>query len=60
MKMMNKRKIKAHKGGRSERVAARVTMEEKKMIRRAAKKHGLTITEWLLKKANEDCTDEVT
>ena len=57
---MNKRKITAHKGGRSERVAARVTTEEKKLIRRAAQKCGLTITEWILKKAREDCTDEAT
>lgn len=48
------REIKAHKGGRTERVYARVTPDEKRRIRRLLAKLGKSLSDYLMEHVDRD------
>jgi len=48
---MEYKKIKSHKGGRTARLDARVTPEEKNLIMKKCKKLEMTFADWCVYKA---------
>lgn len=51
---MKEHKIKPHKGGRTERVYARLTEAEKAQLQRILKREQLSLSDWIVRKLQED------
>ena len=54
--IVNKRKIRPHKGGRDYRPPIRVTRKEWEQIKLAAKEYGLSVPDWIMLQVIMQCS----